>query len=399
MYDCDKEDYFRDIYDIPDTEFHTLQNSHTEEEYSVFNHEAGIIDILWIKYIIDNNYPKFTVYMHVNKINGKRYIGITKINPYKRWGTYGVGYKTQRYFYKSIQKYGWDNFEHIIVATNLSKDDAKTMETNLIIKYKTLNRYYGYNAMYQDNYRSDVSDETRKKMSEKRKKMIRETPGYIPRHKKMINEYWSYSENRLSARKRKLLEYQLHPERRPIKEKHPLYGKHLSLSHREKIRNGNKGKVRSEEFKRKLSLAKKGVKMSEEAKLNMRGPRPSITGSKHHMFGKHLSDYSKHKISLKNKGKSSWNKGKRGIYTAEALERIGAAHRGTHHTEEVKERIRNSTMGEKNHFYGKTHSNTSKNKISEANKGRICYNNGIQNRYFKPEEEIPQGYIKGKINK
>lgn len=47
------------------------------------------------------------IYMHRNKINNKVYIGQTyQSNPKKRWGSSGVTYKTNPYFYRAIKKYG-----------------------------------------------------------------------------------------------------------------------------------------------------------------------------------------------------------------------------------------------------------------------------------------------------
>ena len=85
----------------------------------------------------------FTVYKHVNKINGKIYIGITGQNPKKRWAK-GLGYKGM-YFYNAIEKYGWDNFEHIIIAEDLSENAATQMEKDLIARYDCRNRSKGYN--------------------------------------------------------------------------------------------------------------------------------------------------------------------------------------------------------------------------------------------------------------
>ena len=49
---------------------------------------------------------KFTVYMHTNRLNNKKYIGITCQDPKKRWRN-GKGYKNG-YFASAINKYGWD---------------------------------------------------------------------------------------------------------------------------------------------------------------------------------------------------------------------------------------------------------------------------------------------------
>lgn len=87
----------------------------------------------------------YSVYCHTNKINGKKYIGITQRKPEKRWGSNGCNYKGQ-VFYNAIQKYGWDNFEHEILYENLSKTDAENVEIELISKFKTRNEKFGYNV-------------------------------------------------------------------------------------------------------------------------------------------------------------------------------------------------------------------------------------------------------------
>jgi len=87
---------------------------------------------------------KYIVYMHKNIINDKIYIGITCREPQKRWN-YGRGYQQNRFFENAIQKYGWKNFEHIILYENLPEEEAKAKEIELISKYKSNNRKCGYN--------------------------------------------------------------------------------------------------------------------------------------------------------------------------------------------------------------------------------------------------------------
>lgn len=86
----------------------------------------------------------YCVYMHINKINNKKYIGLTSQEVNRRW-KYGAGYKGSTHFYNAILKYGWDSFKHIIIKDNLLKKEAQILETKLIIKYNTRNEAYGYN--------------------------------------------------------------------------------------------------------------------------------------------------------------------------------------------------------------------------------------------------------------
>lgn len=88
---------------------------------------------------------KYFIYAHINKINQKAYIGITCQTKAKyRWGKDGRHYRDQQRFYAAIEKYGWDAFEHVILAENISGYDIARLEREYIIKY---NSYInGYNA-------------------------------------------------------------------------------------------------------------------------------------------------------------------------------------------------------------------------------------------------------------
>lgn len=109
----------------------------------------------------------YCVYKHVFP-NGKVYIGITCLAPEKRWGGNGCQYKGQ-FVHRAIQKYGWDNIEHIIVRDGLRKEDACIAERKLIKRYKANDSRYGYNLSVGGESGSKgakFSDETRRKMSE-----------------------------------------------------------------------------------------------------------------------------------------------------------------------------------------------------------------------------------------
>lgn len=117
----------------------------------------------------------YYVYYHRNKINNKYYVGQTKQKPERRWRE-GDGYKNNKHFHRAIEKYGWDSFEHIVVAQGLNKKDADNMEIELIQKYDSTNPEFGYNyapgggGVKRKHYWSSTSG---KKMTEETKEKIR----------------------------------------------------------------------------------------------------------------------------------------------------------------------------------------------------------------------------------
>lgn len=214
----------------------------------------------------------YCVYVHTNKINGKMYVGQTIYgdNPNKRWAN-GCGYKFCTLFWRSIEKYGWDNFEHEIIASNLTLEEANHFEELLIKQLNTMDPMYGYNLRSggENNY---LSDEIKKK-----------------------------------------------------------------------IGMANSGHIMSEEQKQKLREARTGIRLSDEHRQKI---SESLKGEKNPNYDKQMSDEQKRKLSDAHKGK---NAGKNHYFY------------GKHHTEETKEKIRQASIGRK-------HSDESKRKISNANK-------------------------------
>jgi len=100
-------------------------------------------------------------------------VGITCQNPSQRWNN-GGGYKSSPHFYSSINKYGWDNFEHEIIAGGLMEKEAKNFEKILIEKLNTRNKEFGYNITRGGDGSIGLkhSNESRIKMSEHAKNRI-----------------------------------------------------------------------------------------------------------------------------------------------------------------------------------------------------------------------------------
>ena len=111
---------------------------------------------------------KYCVYVHTNKVNGKKYIGITCRNPEVRWQN-GQGYKRQPKFYAAIQKYGWDGFAHEILFDGLTLQEANDKEREMIELYDSMNN--GYNLTEGGEGASGLhhTKESRVKMSQSRK--------------------------------------------------------------------------------------------------------------------------------------------------------------------------------------------------------------------------------------
>ena len=180
---------------------------------------------------------EYKVYMHTNKVNGKKYIGITCQKGCRRWRHDGYGYKGSCYFYSAIQKYGWANFETVILEAGLSKEEAEKREIELIKLHKTTNKAKGYNITSGGNIIGNHTEETRKIMSEKAKKR----PVDYTKIRKMqeINKG-----RKLTQEQRKNMSEQ-------------RKGKKLSKEHVESIRKSHIGYVHPEEHKTKISVALK----------------------------------------------------------------------------------------------------------------------------------------------
>lgn len=105
----------------------------------------------------------YCVYKHTTPC-GKVYIGITSQSVSSRWRN-GYGYQRNSYFWKAIQKYGWDNIKHEILFDSLTKEEAEAKEIELIAEYCSTDSARGYNIDNGGNSIGMRSDATKKKIS------------------------------------------------------------------------------------------------------------------------------------------------------------------------------------------------------------------------------------------
>lgn len=84
----------------------------------------------------------YSVYKHTCP-NSKVYIGITRCKVKDRWKN-GLGYEYQ-VFGRAVRKYGWENITHEVLYENLTEDEAKRLEQELIKEFDSKNPEHGYN--------------------------------------------------------------------------------------------------------------------------------------------------------------------------------------------------------------------------------------------------------------
>ena len=103
----------------------------------------------------------YSLYRHLNLINGKKYIGITSKTPEERWHS---GYRHCPAMQRAINKYGWDSFEHSVLVTGLTREEAEKLETELIAKLNTRTPA-GYNVEPGGKLNKEVPIGVREKIS------------------------------------------------------------------------------------------------------------------------------------------------------------------------------------------------------------------------------------------
>lgn len=167
----------------------------------------------------------YKLYVHISP-SGKRYYGITGQEAKKRWAN-GKGYKGNNHFTNAINKYGWNNFEHIIIAKGLTEDEAKWLEIELIREFDTTNQDKGYNQSLGGEGASGCvrSEKQRKEHSKRMTGENNPMYGKSPRDNMTEEEKAEYN--------------------RKIKENHadfsgknhPMYGKHHTEETRKKLSN------------------------------------------------------------------------------------------------------------------------------------------------------------------
>jgi group I intron endonuclease len=197
----------------------------------------------------------YKLYKITNTVNGKLYIGITKLPIQQRWAKHLKDSLFPKYpLHHAINKHGKENFIIELLEESIDRAYISNLEEPLILIYNSRNN--GYNVA-KGGYGGDLGPEA----NNKRKHTVKN----LSQAKK---QEWSnnLSKARLGAKhsiqtKEKLSQLQ--------KDRGGYGPKSHSAITKEKISNGNKGKIRSE-------IARQNYKKSAK----IRGTGPQLQGNK-----------------------------------------------------------------------------------------------------------------------
>ena len=234
------------------------------------------------------------IYLITDTTNGMKYTGK---HHYHIEGQLDPNYHGSGVIIKNIYKKRPETLKEEYIKTCYSEEEMCSDEQYYIKVFKTL-WPNGYN-LTEGGDGCVASEETRRKLSEIRKKLY--TSGM----------------------------------------KHPMFGKHHSEETKKKISESKKNI--SEETKKKISEAMKGRQFSDETKRKISEAKK----------GKPKSEETKQKMSEAQKGKPSPNKGKkmseeqkkklsisiRKSMTPDVCKKISEYKKGKHHSEETKKKI------------------------------------------------------------
>ena len=126
---------------------------------------------------------KYVVYQHVTP-DGFFYFGQTQ-NVEKRWSKNGAGYKKTA-LQPYIEKFGWDNIQHIVLFREQTKENALWIEDFLITTAREdgvcINKQRSGNISKEEDYNKNQSKQYYEKNKDKKKQ-------YYETNKDSIREY------------------------------------------------------------------------------------------------------------------------------------------------------------------------------------------------------------------
>lgn len=247
--------------------------------------------------IYNDNDGLYTVYLIINNLNSKKYIGVHKEQPDEDLYSYmGSG----KAITTAVKKYGVENFTKVILARFDTREPMVTMEEQLVTQDIVESKEY-YNMRTGGDH-GLLSEEQREKLSAALKGKPRRP--LSEEHRANISAALKgkpvSEERRANMKGRSLSEEHREkisaaqkgvPKSKKVREKRK--GKPLSKETREKISSTLKGKPKSKEHRENMSVVRKGKPLSKETRKKL-----SVV-----MTGRTHNEETRAKISAAQKGK------------------------------------------------------------------------------------------------
>lgn len=225
------------------------------------------------------------IYIAINKINGKSYVGKTEKTLKQRISAHccRVRFGSKYAFHNAIRKYGIESFEWKILLSNISSENIDTFEIEEIKKHNCIIPN-GYNISNGGGGGDTISNHPRKeeilgkmRIANLGKKLSTETKERMSVSRLGNQNKKGYKETEETRRKKsQATKGRVSPligthidEKTKMKISNAMSGKRKSETHKANIGLAHKGKVLSIETRKKISDSRKGIVSTSKLTLDM----------------------------------------------------------------------------------------------------------------------------------
>ena len=171
---------------------------------------------------------KYVVYQHVTPDN-MYYFGATS-NIKRRWSRNGIQYKGTS-LYPYIEKFGWDNIQHIVLFRDQSKEDALKIEDSLIIsgweKGNCINQQRSGHIRKEEGYFQQYYEENKQQILEQQKQYYETNKDkkmqYREQNKERIRKYQKQYREQNKEKKREQNKQYYEDNKQQMREQNKQY--------------------------------------------------------------------------------------------------------------------------------------------------------------------------------
>ena len=151
---------------------------------------------------MENNY---SVYQHVTP-DGMYYFGQTQ-NVERRWRNNGAGYKTTA-LQPYIEKFGWDNIQHIVLFKDQTKENALFIENFLIETAQedgvcinknrsgNISKEEGYKQEYDKHYYKKNKEQKQQYYQKNKEQILEQRREYREQNRDKIKQYYETNKDK-----------------------------------------------------------------------------------------------------------------------------------------------------------------------------------------------------------